>query len=156
MRKEKKHAYLVITHQYTAILETLIRMIDDGRNDIYVHIDKKVSESYENKIVALVKHSELHFVKRHKVYWGHVSLVKAEYELFKVAYAHGGYCRYHLISGSDLPIKSQNAIHEFFDAHQDEEFISFTNNELSDRVLYRWPFTRHLRGLCTSMWEAMY
>lgn len=150
MMKEKKHAYLVITHQYTPILETLIKMIDEERNDIYVHIDKKVKTSFEDRISSLVKHSELYFVKRHKVYWGHVSQVKAECELFQTAYNHGGYSRYHLVSGADLPVRSQDFIHEFFDAHQDEEFISFTNNELLDRVIYKWLFTRHLRGLCSS------
>lgn len=145
-----KHAYLIITHQYNTILETLIKMIDDERNDIYVHIDKKVRDSYADKMAAVPTKSEIHFVKRHKVYWGHVSLVKAEFELFQAAYCHGGYNRYHLISGCDLPIKSQSAIRDFFDNHQDEEFISFTKNELPDRVLYKWLFPRHLRGLCPS------
>lgn len=149
MMKEK-HAYLVITHQYTPILETLVKMIDDERNDIYVHIDKKVKTSYEDRISSLVKHSELHFVKRHKVYWGHVSLVKAEYELFQAAYNHGGYIRYHLISGADLPVRSQDAIHDFFDSRQNEEFISFAKNELPDRVLYMWLFPRHLQDVCSS------
>lgn len=50
-----KHAYLLLTHEFSPILETLIRMIDDERNDIYVHIDKKVRVSYEDRIRNLVK-----------------------------------------------------------------------------------------------------
>ena len=41
----QKHAYLLLTHQYSKVLEVLVRMIDDERNDIYVHIDKKVKDS---------------------------------------------------------------------------------------------------------------
>ena len=145
-----KHAYLIITHQYTPILETLVKMIDDERNDIYVHVDKKARDSYAGKITALTNKSEIHFVRKHKVYWGHVSLVKAEYELFQAAYNHGGYNRYHLISGSDLPIKSQDTVHDFFDSHPDEEFISFTKDELTERVLYKWLFPRHFLGFCSN------
>lgn len=54
-----RHAYLLVTHQYTFVLETLIRMIDDKRNDIYVHIDKKVCESYEDRIRGLVKNAKV-------------------------------------------------------------------------------------------------
>lgn len=145
-----RHAYLLITHQYTFVLETLIRMIDDERNDIYVHVDKKVRESYEDRIRGLVKNAKVFFVKRHKVYWGHVSLVEAEYELFQAAYSHGGYCRYYLISGSDLPIKTQDQIHAFFDSHQSEEFVAFCKNTMDERVVYKWLFPRHLNGLCNS------
>jgi len=51
----KKHAYLILVHQFTLILETLIRLIDDERNDIYVHIDKKARDPFDNKIAGLVK-----------------------------------------------------------------------------------------------------
>lgn len=40
----KKHAYLIMAHNNFYILEKLLRLLDDSRNDIYVHIDKKVSE----------------------------------------------------------------------------------------------------------------
>ena len=36
-----KHAYLIVAHNNFYILEKLIRLIDDTRNDIYLHIDKK-------------------------------------------------------------------------------------------------------------------
>ena len=36
-----KHAYLIIAHDNFYTLEKLIKSIDDSRNDIYIHIDKK-------------------------------------------------------------------------------------------------------------------
>ena len=145
-----KHAFLIITHQYTHVLETLFRMIDDERNDIFVHIDKKVDHSYEDKIVKLVKKSDLYFVKRHKVYWGHVSQIKAELELFQSANDKKTYSYYHLLSGSDLPIRSQDEMHHFFDRFQGREYISFSEDEMPERMMYKWLFPRHLRGLCSS------
>lgn len=145
-----KHAYLLLTHEYTPILETLIRMIDDERNDVYIHIDKKVTNSYEERVRALVKRSKLFFVGRVKVYWGHVSQVKAECSLFQEARNNGPYSYYHLLSGSDLPIKSQDEIYTFFEERKGREFISFSVEEMPERVLYKWPFPKHLRGLCSS------
>ena len=39
----KKHAYLIIAHNNFEQLKNLIHALDDTRNDIYVHIDKKAS-----------------------------------------------------------------------------------------------------------------
>ena len=36
-----RHAYLIIAHNEPEILQMLISALDDARNDIYVHIDKK-------------------------------------------------------------------------------------------------------------------
>ena len=55
-------------------------------------------------------------MKTIKVYWGDISLVKVEYLLFESALSHGPYAYYHLLSGTDLPIKSQDYIHAFFPA----------------------------------------
>ena len=39
-----KHAYLILAHNEFGLLQTLICYLDDERNDIYVHIDRKVKE----------------------------------------------------------------------------------------------------------------
>ena len=35
----KKHAYLIMAHNNWKILEKLLNLLDDKRNDIYFHID---------------------------------------------------------------------------------------------------------------------
>ena len=42
-----KHAYLIIAHNNFYILKKLIALIDDERNDIYIHIDKKTKNFFE-------------------------------------------------------------------------------------------------------------
>ncbi len=57
----------------------------------------------------------------------------------------GGYKYYHLISGNDLPIKTQNQIHEFLD-NKDYEFIGIFPQEIwysLRRVKYYHPFTHN-------------
>ena len=37
----EKHAYLIMAHNNWKILEKLLILLDDKRNDIYLHIDLK-------------------------------------------------------------------------------------------------------------------
>jgi len=92
----------------------LIEAIDDSRNEIFVHIDKK-SQLRQNEFYT--KHTMIHFVpddKRHDIRWGTYSQIEAEFEILSFAKEHGDYAYYHLISGQDLPLHSQNYIHEYF------------------------------------------
>lgn len=75
-----------------------------------------------------------------KVYWGDISLVKAEYLLFETALKNGTYVYYHLLSGTDLPIKSQDYIHEFFHKNSGKEFVGFWQNAAHQRDLERKVF----------------
>ena len=37
-----KHAYLIIAHHEFEVLEKLVQSLDDVRNDIYIHFDRKL------------------------------------------------------------------------------------------------------------------
>lgn len=138
-----KHAYLILAHNNWEILERLLMLLDDERNDIYLHIDKKVIfPDVKNR----VKKSNLYVVARKNIRWGDISLVEAEYILFETAYRRGGYSYYHLLSGVDLPLKSQDYIHSFFDAHFPIEFIGFAQVPgFEDRVNKIHLFHRYQR-----------
>ena len=107
-----KHAYLIIAHNQFLALKELVSFLDDSRNDIYVHIDKKV-----NTIPVLqTQYSKLYILdERVKVIWGDVSQIKAEFALFRAANKQGKYSYYHLISGTHFPLKSNDELHEWFD-----------------------------------------
>lgn len=63
-------------------------------------------------------------------------MIQAELELLKAATSVYQYQYYHLLSGQDLPIKSQNYIHDFFDLNSGKEFIRFNHSDFryQDRV----------------------
>ena len=42
-----RHAYLIMAHNEWELLNTLLSLIDDSRNDIFLHIDKKVKKMPE-------------------------------------------------------------------------------------------------------------
>ena len=108
-----KHAYLVLCHTNFQQLFILLELLDDARNDIYLHIDKKVRGYSPAEIESHLKQSKLVFVKPMKVSWGGDSLMKAEMRLLTEA-TKTPHQYYHLISGLDLPLKTQDEIHAFF------------------------------------------
>lgn len=144
-----KHAYLIIAHNEFPVLERLLQALDDQRNDIYIHFDAKVKA-----LPALaVQQANLYILQdqeRVDVAWGDVSVVEAEYALFEAASSRGPYAYYHLLSGVDMPLKSQNQIHAFFDEHQGKEFIGYFTGKLDyelDRKVNRYHlFPRDFRA----------
>lgn len=138
-----KHAYLILAHGNWELLKLLISAIDDERNDIFVHIDSKVKVLPD---LSTAKAGLNVLRNRVKVYWGDVSVVEAEYALFEAAFSKGGYSYYHVLSGSDLPIKSQDYIHHFCDENQGREFIGYTFTGMSPetvRKAQRWHLFPH-------------
>ena len=128
-----RHAYLIIAHHEYEILKLLIDCLDDSRNDIYVHFDKKaVSPLPELK----VSKANIYILEdRLDVRWGHFSQIEVELLLFEYAYKRNThYSYYHLISGVDLPIKSQDYIHDFFIKYHGKEFIGFTQGDTSKEI----------------------
>ena len=122
-----RHAYLILAHNEFALLELLVSCLDDSRNDIYIHFDKKVPVLPE----IHTRKSTLTVLKdRIDVRWGAPSMLEAEYALFSTASEHGPYQYYHLLSGVDLPLKSQDFIHAFCDRHDGDEFIGYTWTEM--------------------------
>lgn len=143
-----KHAYLIIAHNEPEILQLLLSSLDDVRNDIYVHIDKKAS--FDGTMLRTVK-SGLHVLPvRMDARWGDFSLVEIELLLFQEAYSHGSYAYYHLLSGVDLPVKSQDYIHRYCDEHQGKEFIGIAQHvsqrELDWRSQHWFVYARNFQS----------
>ena len=127
----KKHAYLLIVHNEFYLLQQLVEVLDDERNDIYIHVDKKVKDFDFESIKRLGRKSQIFFVKRIRVSWGGDSMVKCEYALLKEAFARG-YQYYHLLSGVDFPIKSQAYIHDFFDQNKGTSYLHIIKDSSGD------------------------
>ncbi len=121
-----KHAYLIIAHSNFGQLRTLLEMLDDERNDIFVHVDARAGAFKEEEFKGVCTNSRVEFIKpRIRVHWGGVSIMRVELALLEAASSRGSYDYYHLLSGMCLPIQTQDTIHKFFDEHQGKEFIEF-------------------------------
>lgn len=135
-----KHAYLLIVHEYNEILEKLLKSLDDKRNDIFIHVDKKTKDFSFEKANSILKISKVYFIDRISVYWGGYSQIKVEKELLKNALQRGNYRYFHLLSGADLPLKSQDEIHQFFIKNDGKEFISIHDVEFKDYFRINYYF----------------
>ena len=140
-----RHAYLIIAHKNQNQLETLISLLDDYRNDIFILIDKKSNALDENRIMKVASKSKVFFPPRISITWGGYSQVEAELILFESARRITKYTYYHLISGQDLPLQSQDYIHSFFEKYNGYEFLTYVGEEIYkrerpiDRIKYYYP-----------------
>ena len=139
-----RHAYLIMAHNNFKVLEQLIKALDDSRNDIYVHIDRRAAIpsglKCENGRLFVLNN-------RIKVIWGDVAQIKAEYLLYEAAFANGPYDFYHLISGVHFPLKSQDELNSFFENHEGECILmkNEVNEEEVNMRLGRYHFfMKHL------------
>lgn len=116
----KKHAYLIMAHGDWTLLSKLLQTLDDPRNDLFVHIDAKAHFSPAD--VYVPKQAGCTYIQRLDVNWGGDSQIKCELALLQEA-VKNCYAYYHLLSGADLPLKSQDEIHHFFLINQGKNYI---------------------------------
>ena len=141
-----KHAYLILAHNDISLLETLVGRLDDVKNDIFIHWDTK---SGDNPTIKTNKSNITFLEERIDVRWAAFSMVKAEYLLFKTAFKNGPYEYYHLLSGVDLPLKSQDYIHTECERMAGTEFIGFADtpqSEIDFRVQHCFLFSEDFRS----------
>lgn len=152
-----KHAFLIIAHNNWWQLKKLIECLDSDKHDIYVHIDKKSKDFDESYFRNSATKSSLKFYREFEVYWGGFSQVQVEMFLLKQAYANG-YDYYHIISGADLPLKSNEEIDSFFEENKGKEFILYDedalkgNPEISRRAKY-YHFLQNYRRRYAEKWK---
>ena len=146
-----KHAYMIMAHHRIDLLQLLINAIDDNRNDIIIHIDKKSNIRPEELHCC---HSRIFFIDRIPVNWGGYSQVQCEYNLMKTAVSIGHHSYYHFLTGANFPLWNQDYIHDFFIKYNGYEFVGFDNDsDFSTRVKYYVPFSEHgkLNGIVGKM-----
>lgn len=122
----KKHAYIITSNSNLSVLEKCLELIDDVRNDIYLLFDKKakISKEYRNKLFTLLKYSNLYILPDIIINWAGYSQISAVINLLKSVCESGVDYQYiHFFQGSDLPIKSQNHIHEYCMRNYGYEFV---------------------------------
>lgn len=143
-----KHAYCILAHGSPGILKVLIGLLDDPRNDIYLHLDARVDVGAFGDLRP-VRAGFMLVKDRIAANWGAPSLVRAEMTVLSAAAQNGRYAYCHLLSGVDLPLKNQDYIHaalasgteEYFDIVND----AFNVEDLAFRTKWRHVFTEYYR-----------
>jgi hypothetical protein len=101
-----KIAILMLVHKNEKQVNRLIKHLSKDF-DIYVHIDKRLS-------LNIFEKDNVFIYKKYKTYWGSFNQILGTLLLLSEAFKKV-YERYILISGQDLPIKTNNEIKTFFE-----------------------------------------
>jgi len=138
LEKQARIAVLITAYKNEKQVNRLINhLVNDF--DIYVHVDTKSN-------IKIVSHERVFVYKEFKIYWGNVNLVYSILSLLKHAHKND-YDRYLLITGQDLPTKTNSKITEFFSQNRDIEYIEMYKMPDKrwgkaggmDRVAKYWP-----------------
>ena len=99
-------------------------------------VEVNVSDFDFSYFKTVCKKARVFFTKKRiNVRWGTQSQVRTELLLYESAFSNGPYQYYHLLSGVDLPLKTQDEIHAFFSGKQCEYIYNKT--ELSNYDIAR-------------------
>jgi hypothetical protein len=109
-----KIAVLMLVHRNEDQVNKLVDYLSRDF-DIYMHIDKRSNLHIKPK-------DNIFVFKKYKVYWCSFNIIKATLHILQAAYQKK-YDRYVLLSGMDLPIKTNKEILEFFEKNRDIEYI---------------------------------
>lgn len=150
----KKHAYLIMAHTQPELLKKLLKLLDDERNDIYLHIDSKAKDYPLDEVASVLQKSTCTFTERTDVKWGSYSQINCEMVLLKEA-TKTEHAYYHLLSGMDLPIKSQDEIHDFFEKYDGFEFVDEDLPQISEAALSRVKYAHKFYGKAGSAKDVL-
>ena len=131
---------MIMAHNNKEQLKVLLSLLDDANNEIYLHIDAKAEMTGEG-LENVLKKSKLHVYKKEKIYWSDISIAKCQLLLVKEA-SKTYHDYYHLLSGADLPLKTNAEIDAFFEKCNGKQLINFDRQGPSEHYSCKYvhPF----------------
>jgi len=142
-----RFACLIVT--YTSAKQTLrlIRKLDNGDFDFYIHLDKKVDIETHRDLFDM---PNVFFIKnRLDVKWAGFTVVEASFNGLKEIRESGReYAFINLLSGQDYPLKSAGYISNFLSKHVGSQLIKHWDfatewDEAFSRI-YKYHFTDNI------------
>ena len=110
-------AILVMAHTEPELLDRLMTRLS-ASFDVYLHLDKAAPYSLSDFSWS----SRVTPVTQRRTYWGAFAVTEAILDLLSTAHHHH-YDHYVLISGQDVPLKSNSNITKFLSDNRDKDFI---------------------------------
>lgn len=142
-------AYLILLHQQPKHLGRMIRALDAGGVQFFIHVDGKADIGPFRR--AAGPGPNIHFLegrRRTNVFWSGFSSITAILNLLEAASSAGTqFSRYCLLSGSDFPIKGAATIRE--ELRSEIEFMRVDRRldpqgqDLHSRRIRGWHFYDH-------------
>lgn len=131
-----KLAYLITAYDKPEHLNRLCTALHEDDDGVFVHIDAKSRSTFSLPDLPRLQHIADPIV----VYWGGFSMVRAILKLLETAVKKDDHDYFLLLSGSDYPIRSNAAIHDYFTAHAGEECINISPMPENGKDWYRTDY----------------
>lgn len=131
MSKQIKHAYIITINGNLPVVNTCLQMLDFASNDFYILCDKKWGghKTILSNLTTL-KRASVRYVDSKIINWGGYSQVSAVLQLLMAVVDSGIDYKYiHFLQGSDLPIKNNYQIIDFFEKNKGMEFINIDKSQ---------------------------
>lgn len=136
------YIYAIICHRITnPLIFTVKHLLESDKSKVIVHIDKKTSIRDRKKIyLSLGEHKNLRFIsvdESIEMRWGHYSQIQVMLLLMKKSLEYD-FQYFSLISGDDIPIKSNTDREKYFERSYLEkiEFIGYNPKNNGEQRLY--------------------
>lgn len=119
--------YCILAHKNPEQLKDLLLLLQDEKSLFFIHLDQRVDlRQYQ----ALIQNANCHFVKnRIACSWGKYSLVQATlntlqevHDFMSTTFSRANY-HFVMLSGEDLPVKSNQYIHNFLENNIETSFL---------------------------------
>ncbi|RZF60228.1 beta-1,6-N-acetylglucosaminyltransferase [Sphingobacterium corticibacterium] len=132
--------YVILAHNSPEMLSLLINKLQKKRNHFVIHIDQ--NQDITPFVEAAGGIQNCHFTqKRYASYWGSFALIEATLHAFDfIRKELRKRQRVVLLSGADLPIKSNRYIDRYLNSHPDTIFIAY--EPIPRKIWYKGGITR--------------
>jgi len=117
--------YVILAHTSPEMLSIIVKKLQNKKNHFVIHIDR--NQDITPFVKSISELSNCHFTpKRFSSYWGSFALVDATLHAFDfIRKELKKRQRIVLLSGADLPIKSNLHIERYLNSHPDTIFIEY-------------------------------
>lgn len=153
----KKHAFLMLVHKQPELMGRIVKVLASPTHFFYIHVDKKSGniEAYRKEVRDI---PNVFFMEdRESIYHCGISHLYALIRMFKeAASSPNDYDYYHVISGQDYPLRSNEQFDSFFEG-TDHSFmwIDQYQTKLLNFKYHYWSRSYHPNNTSTR-WAKLY
>ncbi len=116
-----KHAIIILLHQDLNVLKDLFEFFDEDFK-FFIHIDKHFKCDLDSIRIA---HPNVYIFSKYYVNWGGRNILIAELFLIQQALKADNFDYIHLMSGTDMPIRSLSEFKAFFKRYEGLSFMEY-------------------------------
>lgn len=123
-----KIAYLILAHKNPEQIIRLVHELNTVNTAFFIHIDQNTADQIYNQVVENLRElPNVHFVTRHKSYWGHFSLVKATLQgMNEISSENVEFDYTVVLSGQDYPLLPNQYISRVLEKNKGLEFMEYS------------------------------